>query len=694
MCPGEFDLLELISNARLEMESFQQHTATTLIVHTVHVLYLYIGQDCYRCFVFLRSPPLDTPQKRRPNTSKEQPQQEEQTLDAMLLPNVYQLGFAVGRALQHLMDNHALPDLPSPREVSNFILRLPLMYKDWWWNLVTNDPVHVAVETTLLASVVYMVLISRNKDYRSSHRSRERLSTKEQEELLEEWKDTRADLAPAKIGGGRRAMVVYAFQGRTMEVQFDDADDDDDTNDKDNTTNNNKENTNNNNKKEDDGRGEKKKPKEPLRKTVLNMATNDFLAMSANAEVKEASKVALSKYGCGSCGPRGFYGTIDVHLQLEQAVAEFTGTQGAIMYSDGASTVTSTLAAFAKRGDLLVVDDGVYEPIVTGVTLSRANVEWFRHNDMVRSASIFIIYLYAYIGAGWCVLFFAPTQANSLMTSKFGILVQQVDLRRVLEKVRKMDKVLGRKPSDQRRFIVVEGLYKNSGTIVPLDELAALKHEFNYRLILDESFSFGSLGPSGKGVLELYQKRHMYDAEIVTISLENALGSIGGVTVGNEEVVDHQRLSGAGYCFSASSPPFTASAAISSLEQLGTKPQLHTSLRENIKLFYGKLKDVDARVIPQTLVCTSDVRSPIVFFELDAADAAQTTYEANVAKLDFIVNYCLENGVAILSTQRRFHRKNIPSPAIRMTLSAAHTEEDLDCVLTVLTNAVLANAKS
>lgn len=257
-----------------------------------------------------------------------------------------------------------------------------------------------------------------------------------------------------------------------------------------------------------------------------------------------------------------------------------------------------------------------------------------------------------------------------------------------------MDKVLRRKPSDQRRFIVVEGLYKNSGTIVPFDELAALKHEFNYRLILDESFSFGTLGPSGRGVLELYQKRHMYDAEIVTISLENALGSIGGVTVGNEEVVDHQRLSGAGYCFSASSPPFTASAAISSLKQLASEPQIHTSLHNNIKSFHEKIKKIDAKVIPGILVCTSDDRSPIVFLELDPADAAQTTYEANVAKLDAIVRECLKNGVAIMSTQRRFHRKNIPSPAIRLTLLAAHTDDDLDLVLSVVTNAVLANSKT
>lgn len=539
----------------------------------------------------------------------------------MLLPNVYQVGFAMGQTLQHLISHHTIPEIPSAFEVSSLIVRLPYMYKDWWWNLVTNDPVHVAVETTLLASVVYMVIISRNKDYQSSQR-RERLTTKEQEELLEEWKEGRADLAPAKISGSK-PMVVYAFNGRTMDIQVE-------------------------LEGEDDVARANKNSKENPQRTVLNMATHDFLSMSSNAEVKDASRIALDKYGCGSCGPRGFYGTIDVHLQLEQAIAEFTGTQGAIMYSDGASTVTSTIAAFAKRGDLLVVDDGVYEPIVTGVTLSRANIEWFRHNDMM-------------------------------------------DLRRVLEKVRKMDKVLGRKPSDQRRFIVVEGLYKNSGTIVPFDELAALKHEFNYRLILDESFSFGTLGPSGRGVLELYRKRPMYDAEIVTISLENALGSIGGVTVGNEEVVDHQRLSGAGYCFSASSPPFTASAAISSLQQLASQPQIHSRLHDNIKAFHDKIKRVDKRVIPDTLVCTSDERSPIVFLELDPADAAQTTYEANVSKLDVIVRDCLDNGVAIMSTQRRFHRKNIPSPAIRLALSAAHTDDDLDLVLSVLTNAVRAN---
>ena len=99
--------------------------------------------------------------------------------------------------------------------------------------------------------------------------------------------------------------------------------------------------------------------------------------------MKKASADALERYGCGACGPRGFYGTIDPHLKLEEEFAKFMGTDGAILYSDGASTVSSTIAAFCKRGDLLVVDEGVREPIVAGVKLSRAYVKWFKHNDMV-----------------------------------------------------------------------------------------------------------------------------------------------------------------------------------------------------------------------------------------------------------------------------------------------------------------------
>ena len=189
------------------------------------------------------------------------------------------------------------------------------------------------------------MVVWKRKDWREDHKEGT-LSSSEQEELLRDWREYgRAGLVPDSCSElVRPGIVVHAMHGRTIDISIGD---------------------------------------EGTKQTVLNFATHDFLGMSDNAAVKEASKKALAKYGCGSCGPRGFYGTIDVHLELEEAIANFVNTDGAILYSDGASAVSSTVAAFAKRGDLLVVDDGIYEPLVTGVSLSRANIKWFRHNDMV-----------------------------------------------------------------------------------------------------------------------------------------------------------------------------------------------------------------------------------------------------------------------------------------------------------------------
>ena len=87
------------------------------------------------------------------------------------------------------------------------------------------------------------------------------------------------------------------------------------------------------------------------------LSSFDFLELSHHPDVKEASVEALDKYGCGSCGPRGFYGTIDQHLKIEKEIASFMGTQEAIAYSDSASTVSSTIPAFCKKGDLIIVDE-------------------------------------------------------------------------------------------------------------------------------------------------------------------------------------------------------------------------------------------------------------------------------------------------------------------------------------------------
>lgn len=271
--------------------------------------------------------------------------------------------------------------------------------------------------------------------------------------------------------------------------------------------------------------------------------------------------------------------------------------------------------------------------------------------------------------------------------------IKQDDLRRVVEGVAASDKKMNRKPDVQRRFIICEGLYKNTGLIAPLDKIVGMKHEFHYRLILDESYSFGALGETGRGALELYNKKIMHDAEVVTIALENSLGSIGGMTVGNEEVVDHQRLSGSGYCFSAASPPFTASAAISALHQLkdrGTK-ELLPKLNENKQYLYDKLRTF-SEMQEDLILISSDIRSPIVFLVL--AECAETEDIDETVFLSEVVRECIRRGVGTISAGQHNTRAGVqllraePQPSIRMSVTAAHTKKDIDFAVQTLTDAL------
>jgi len=287
----------------------------------------------------------------------------------------------------------------------------------------------------------------------------------------------------------------------------------------------------------------------------------------------------------------------------------------------------------------LVVDEGVYEPLQTGVMLSRANVLFYKHNDME-------------------------------------------DLRRILEQVRRTDAKIGRKSSDQRRFIVAESLYKHYGHITPLDTLVQLKNEFSYRLILDESYSFGVLGANGRGIVELYEKNIMADVEIVTISLENTMASIGGICIGTFEVVDHQRLSGAGYCFSASNPPFLVASAISSLNSMQQKPHL----RETLYRIMTLLRQSITTSIPQLTITSHDL-SPLFYLRL--TDAHPRVVETSI--LDRIVQRCLHYGVLIASAGHfnETHFKIIPPPSIRINATALLSEKDVQFVADSLRKAVL-----
>ena len=349
--------------------------------------------------------------------------------------------------------------------------------------LLKDDPYHVFIETLLIAFLLYLLYGTRRA--KNSQKKEQALTDKEIDDLVSDW-------APAPLVGTASApppamrVVTPAKEPGRVHVRRD-----------------------TNTAKWQSGDPLTK----PTKQGALNCGAFDFLAMGSSTKVREAAQAALTKYGCGSCGPRGFYGSIDVHEQLEARVASFSNTKQAIAFSDAASCCTSTVAAFAKRGDLLVVDDGISEPLRTGCVLSRARVVAYKHNDAQ-------------------------------------------DLKRVMEGIRATDRRKGRAPTAQRRFVVCEAVSRDhGGDVAPLKEILATERRVRLpahprRVAVLGRFGRYREGPEGGCGIE-----DPTSVEITCVDLAPALGSNGGLCIGTDEVVAHQRLSGAGYCFSAAAPP-------------------------------------------------------------------------------------------------------------------------------------------
>ncbi|NP_001018307.1 serine palmitoyltransferase 1 [Danio rerio] len=361
-------------------------------------------------------------------------------------------------------------------------------------------------------------------------------------------------------------------------------------------------------------------------KECINFASFNFLGLLDNERVKLKALASLKKYGVGTCGPRGFYGTFDVHLELEERLAKFMRTEEAIIYSYGFATIASAIPAYSKRGDIIFVDEAACFSIQKGLQASRSFIKYFKHNDME-------------------------------------------DLERLLKEQEIEDQKNPRKARVIRRFILVEGLYINTADICPLPELVKLKYKYKVRIFLEESMSFGVLGEHGRGVTEHFGV-NIDDIDLISANMENALASIGGFCCGRSFVIDHQRLSGQGYCFSASLPPMLAAAAIEALNIMEEDPGIFRVLREKCRNVHKALQGTAG------LKVVGESFAPALHLQLENSTGSRVN---DLKLLRAIVDYSLDRQVALtlaryLDKEERF----LPPPSIRVVVTVEQTQEEIE----------------
>ncbi|KIV96890.1 hypothetical protein PV10_00704 [Exophiala mesophila] len=379
-------------------------------------------------------------------------------------------------------------------------------------------------------------------------------------------------------------------------------------------------------------------------RTVTNLASYNFYNFVSNENLKERAIQTLRMYGVGPCGPPGFYGTQDVHMKIESDIAAFLGTTACIIYAQAFSTISSVIPAFCKRGDIIVADKGVNYAIRKGIQISRSTIRWYEHNDME-------------------------------------------DLQRVLAKVTKEQ---ARKPLT-RRFIITEGLFENSGEMVDLPKVIELKLKYKFRLILDETWSFGVLGRTGRGITE-HQHVDAAEVDMIVGSMSGPLTGAGGFCAGSDQVVEHQRLSALSYTYSAALPAMSAVTASETLMMLQTQPEYITQLRENIKTMWAQ---IDPR--SDWVYCSSAPENPIMLLVLkpEVVSSRRLTWDDQQILLQEIVDEALSQNVLITrvkslpagpsGTKTEIYT---PNPALKVCVTMGLSKKEIEKAGIIIRHAI------
>jgi 8-amino-7-oxononanoate synthase len=243
----------------------------------------------------------------------------------------------------------------------------------------------------------------------------------------------------------------------------------------------------------------------------IMLGSNNYLGLTGDPRVLQGARDALERYGTGLTGSRLLNGTIDLHLELEREIAEWMGTEDAIVFTTGHQANVGTLGTILGPTDTVVADSGDHASILDGCLLSRAKLRPYRHNRMD-----------------------------------------------------KLERTLERAAADSGGIlVVVDGVFSMEGDIAPLPAICDLCERFGARLMVDEAHAAGVLGARGAGTAELLGVEDRSDLRMGTFS--KSLASCGGFVAGSGEVIEFLRIQSRAFLFTASGVPAAVGAALAAL---------------------------------------------------------------------------------------------------------------------------------
>lgn len=269
----------------------------------------------------------------------------------------------------------------------------------------------------------------------------------------------------------------------------------------------------------------------------IMIGSNGYLGLAADPRIREAAINAIKKYGSTCSGSRFLNGTLDIHVKLENDLAEFFEKDNAIIFSTGFQTNLGIISAIGGKDDILIIDRQDHASIIDGCRLSFADIKKYRHNDMK-------------------------------------------DLQRILSSL----------PENRGKLIIVDGVFSMEGDFVDLPGIVRLKEKYNTRLLVDDAHGIGALGENGRGTCERFNLLDKVDIIMGTFS--KSFASLGGFVVADKDVITHIKHTARALIFSASMTPASVASAQMALNIIKNEPERRKRLWDITKRVLKGFKEI------------------------------------------------------------------------------------------------------
>ena len=261
---------------------------------------------------------------------------------------------------------------------------------------------------------------------------------------------------------------------------------------------------------------------------LIMVGSNNYLGLTQDPRIKKAAIDAVNEFGSGCTGSRYLNGTLSLHVELEEKLAEFMNTEAALVFSTGFQTNLGTLSTVVGKDDIIFADRNNHASIVDGNRLSFGRVSKFKHNDM-----------------------------------------------------EDLDRLLAMSNPNSGKLIVADGVFSMEGNLIDLPGIVKVAKKYGARIMVDDAHSVGVFGKNGRGTAEHFDLEN--DVDITMSTFSKSFASLGGYISGKADVLDYIKHHSRALIFSASMTPASVASVLAALKIIQDEPERRERLWKNVR---------------------------------------------------------------------------------------------------------------